>query len=124
MNGMIPSSQRATILSFDSLMNSTGGVWTQPVLGRAADAWGYAPTYVMSAGISLLALPFIALSRRQGATADLVAGPLPAEVGREVRNEGEAHDEPLETGDPVGADVPHDGVGERRPRQQDEADQR
>src|SRR6478752_2990891 len=33
MNGMIPSNQRATILSFDSLMNSTGGVWTQPVLG-------------------------------------------------------------------------------------------
>jgi len=124
MNGMIPSSQRATILSFDSLMNSTGGVWTQPVLGRAADAWGYGPTYLMSAGISLLALPFIALSRRQGATADLVAGEPPAGVGREVRGEGEHHDEPLEADDLVGADVPHQRVGERRPRQQDEAEQR
>ena len=37
LNGMIPSRQRATILSFDSMMSSTGGVWTQPVLGRAAD---------------------------------------------------------------------------------------
>jgi MFS family permease len=37
LNGMIPSRQRATIISFDSLMASTGGVWAQPVLGRAAD---------------------------------------------------------------------------------------
>ena len=42
LNGMIPSRQRATILSFDSMMASTGGVWAQPALGRAADVWGYA----------------------------------------------------------------------------------
>ena len=72
MNGLIPSRQRATILSFDSLMDSTGGVWSQPALGRAADAWGYAPTYLISAGISALALPFLALSRRQNAPADTV----------------------------------------------------
>jgi MFS family permease len=72
LNGLIPSRQRATILSFDSLMDSTGGVWAQPVLGRAADAWGYAPSYLMSAGISAVALPFLALSRRQKAPADTV----------------------------------------------------
>ena len=72
LNGLIPSRQRATILSFDSLMDSTGGVWVQPVLGRAADIWGYAPTYVMGAGISALALPFLILSRRQNAPADTV----------------------------------------------------
>jgi MFS family permease len=72
INGMIPSQQRATILSFDSMMSSTGGVWAQPVLGRAADAYGYGTSYVMSAGISALALPFIALSRRQNASADTV----------------------------------------------------
>ncbi len=70
LNGMIPSRQRATILSFDSMMSSTGGVWAQPVLGRAADAWGYGASYLMSAGISALALPFLALSRRQNAPAD------------------------------------------------------
>ena len=74
MNGMIPSRQRATILSFDSLMNSTGGVWAQPVLGRAADVWGYAPSYLLSAGIAALALPFIALSRRERNPADVVRG--------------------------------------------------
>jgi MFS family permease len=52
------------------MMTSTGGVWTQPVLGRAADAWGYAPSYLMGAGISALALPFLALSRRQNSPAD------------------------------------------------------
>ena len=67
INGMIPSKQRATILSFDSLCASSGGVWAQPALGRAADVWGYAPTYLISAGISALALPFLALSRRQNA---------------------------------------------------------
>ena len=72
MNGLIPSRQRATILSFDSLIGSTGGVWAQPALGRAADAWGYAPTYLISAGISALALPFLALSRSQNAPADTV----------------------------------------------------
>ena len=70
LNGLIPSRQRATILSFDSLMGSSGGVWAQPVLGRAADIWGYAPSYLMGAGISALALPFLALSRRQNAPAD------------------------------------------------------
>src|SRR5215217_6927313 len=72
LNGLIPSRQRATILSFDSLMSSAGGVWAQPVLGRAADVWGYAPSYLLSAGISTLALPFLVLSRRQNAPADTV----------------------------------------------------
>ena len=72
LNGLIPSRQRATILSFDSLMSSAGGVWAQPVLGRAADVWGYAPSYLLASGISALALPFLALSRKQNAPADTV----------------------------------------------------
>jgi MFS family permease len=70
LNGLIPSRQRATILSFDSMMSSSGGVWTQPVLGRAADVWGYAPSYLIGAGISALAVPCLALSRREDAPAD------------------------------------------------------
>jgi MFS family permease len=85
LNDLIPSRERATILSFNSMMSSTGGVWAQPGLGRAADAWGYAPTYVISAAITTLALPFLALSRRENAPADtprpaagLRAAPQPA----------------------------------------------
>jgi MFS family permease len=72
INGMIPSRQRATILSFDSMMSSSGGVWTQPVLGKAADAYGYPTSYAISAGIASLAIPFLALSRRQNDPADTV----------------------------------------------------
>jgi MFS family permease len=70
INGLIPSQQRATVLSFDSMISSTGGVATQPALGRAADVWGYGPSYVIGAAISALALPFLLLARRQHAAAD------------------------------------------------------
>jgi MFS family permease len=70
LNGMIPSQQRATILSFDSLMSSAGGVVAQPALGRAADVWGYPTSFVLSSIVSALALPFVWLSRRERAPAD------------------------------------------------------
>jgi MFS family permease len=73
LNGLIPSEQRATVLSFDSLMGNTGGVVVQPVLGKSADVWSYGTSYVIGAGIQALALPFLALSRRQNASADTVS---------------------------------------------------
>jgi MFS family permease len=82
LNGLIPSRQRATIISFDSMMSSSGGVWSQPVLGRAADVWGYPSSYLLSAAISAFAVPSLALSRRQNAPADTIeiteAEPAPA----------------------------------------------
>jgi MFS family permease len=74
LNGLIPSQQRATILSFDSLVGSSGGVVVQPVLGRAADVSSYGTSYVIGAGISVLALPFIYWSRRQDTPADTAVG--------------------------------------------------
>jgi MFS family permease len=70
INGVIPSPQRATVLSFDSLMGSTGGVVLQPVLGRAADVYGYGASYVIAAGIETLAVPFVLLARRERAKSD------------------------------------------------------
>jgi MFS family permease len=72
LNGLIPSRQRATILSFDSMMGSTGGVWAQPALGKVADVWGYAPSYLVGAAISALGIPFLFLSRHQDAPADTI----------------------------------------------------
>jgi MFS family permease len=71
LNGLIPSPQRATILSFDSLMSSAGGVVAQPALGRAADVWNYPTSYVASGLLSACAVPFVWLSRRQRAEADV-----------------------------------------------------
>jgi MFS family permease len=81
LNGLIPSQQRATILSFDSLMASSGGVVAQPVLGRVADVWGYPASYLLSSALNALAVPFVALSRRQNAGADLAEDvPSPAQT--------------------------------------------
>jgi MFS family permease len=70
LNGIIPSEQRATVLSFDSLMRSLGGTVTPPALGRVADMSGYAASYVVSAGISALAIPFLFLARGEKAASD------------------------------------------------------
>jgi MFS family permease len=70
LNDMIPSQQRATVLSFDSLMGSSGGVVIQPVLGRAADVWSYGTSFVVASAIQAVALPFLLLSRREHAPAD------------------------------------------------------
>jgi len=70
LNGVIPSEQRATVLSFDSLMGSAGGVVAQPVLGRVADVSGYGTSMLVSAAIEVLALPFVLLARREQAASD------------------------------------------------------
>ena len=72
LNALIPSEQRATVLSFDSLFGSTGGVVIQPLLGKAADAWGYPVSYTLSAAFQVFALPFTWLARRERAKADVI----------------------------------------------------
>nr|WP_306422557.1 MFS transporter [Paenarthrobacter aurescens] len=70
VNDMIPSKQRATVLSFDSLMGSSGGVVIQPLLGRGADLYGYPASLAVAGVIELIAVPFLLASRKQDATAD------------------------------------------------------
>ena len=70
LNDMIPSQQRATVLSFDSLMGSSGGVVVQPLLGKAADVYSYGTSFVLGAGFQLLAVPFLVRSRLERAPAD------------------------------------------------------
>ncbi|RDV11142.1 MFS transporter [Arthrobacter sp. RT-1] len=70
LNDMIASKQRATVLSFDSLMGSSGGVVVQPLLGRSADLYGYPASLAVSGVVQVLAAPFILLSRRQRSQAD------------------------------------------------------
>jgi len=71
LNDLIPSKQRATVLSFDSLLGSSGGIATQPVLGKAADLWGYGLSYGIAGAIQLLALPFLFLANRRREPADV-----------------------------------------------------
>ena len=82
LNGMIPSQQRATVLSFDSLMGSTGGVVIQPILGKTADVYSYGTSYLFGALFQVLAVPFLIQSRREKDPSDSMVGgpaPVPAE---------------------------------------------
>ncbi len=82
LNDMIPSRQRATVLSFDSLMGSSGGVVIQPALGKVADAYSYSTSLVVGGIIQLASAPFLVASRRERAPADTattMAVPLPAD---------------------------------------------
>jgi MFS family permease len=73
LNALVPSDQRATVLSFDSMLASGGGVVVQPALGRAADVWSYPASYVLAAGIDAMALPFLWLARRERTAADSIS---------------------------------------------------
>lgn len=70
LNDMIPSKQRATVLSFDSLFASLGGVFIQPALGRSADLWGYGTSLVIGAAVEFIGIPILLASRRQRDPAD------------------------------------------------------
>jgi MFS family permease len=72
LNGLIPSAQRATVLSFDNLMGSAGGVVAQPALGRVADVFGYPASYLASALVQLVGVPFLLLARRENAPSDVI----------------------------------------------------
>jgi hypothetical protein len=78
INGVISSEQRATVLSFDSLMGSAGGAVAQPVLGRVADVYGYGPSYLVTGLIQAIAIPFTIVARRANAPSDPIeSGPPP-----------------------------------------------
>jgi MFS family permease len=84
LNAQIPSKARATVLSFDSLLGSTGAAVTQPLLGKAADVWSYPASYIATAGLQAIALPFLWLARRCCAvSADILR------VDNGVRGEGQ-----------------------------------
>ena len=90
LNGLIPSKQRATVLSFESLMGNVGGIGIQPALGRVADLGGYGFSMAVGGLISAISLPFLWLSRHQNAPADIGAADEDA-ANEEAADEGAAN---------------------------------
>jgi MFS family permease len=78
LNDMIPSKQRATVLSFDSLFGSIGGVVVQPALGRVADVWGYGTSFVIGGVVELIGIPLLLASRRTQDPADIAGAKVAA----------------------------------------------
>ena len=61
---LIPSAQRATIVSFDALLGSAGGVGSQVALAKIADARGFAAGYLVGGAALALGVPIAWWYRR------------------------------------------------------------
>ncbi len=72
INDVIPSQQRATVLSFSSLMSSAGGAVSQPVLGRVSDVYSLGIGYLVAGALTVIQLPFVWAVRRMNLDADRV----------------------------------------------------
>ncbi len=69
LHGCIPSETRATVVSFNGLMGSAGGVASQPMLGAFGRSLGIGPAYVLG-GIVTLPVALLALGLRRHPRAD------------------------------------------------------
>jgi MFS family permease len=75
IHGMVASEQRATIVSFDSLISGVGAVGGQSGLGVLSGREGYSIAYIVGGGVALLAAPTLWFARRMRADADFFEGP-------------------------------------------------
>ena len=77
---IVPSEQRATVVSFDSMVSGGGSVLGQTSLGAYSDQRGFSAGYIIGGLATLLALPILARVRRQRDDADFFEGSNPEYV--------------------------------------------
>ena len=70
---IIPGEQRATVLSFDSLIGNGGGMAGQPFLGYLSRAFSISAGYLAGAILLTGVLPYLRSIRGSGETADLIS---------------------------------------------------
>ena len=74
LHQLIPSQQRASVISVDSMMGNAGGVLGQSGLGYLSGARSIADGYVVGGLATLFALPVLVLLRGLGDRADRFVG--------------------------------------------------
>ena len=74
LHQVVPSEQRATVVSFDSMLSSVGGVGGQIGLGVLGEARSIASAFVVGGLATAGALPLLARLRRLGGPADVIEG--------------------------------------------------
>jgi MFS family permease len=74
MHQSIPSAQRASVISFDSLVASGGSMFGQLGLGRISQTQSIAMGYVVGGLITGLVLPVVVRLRRLDEPADIIVG--------------------------------------------------
>jgi MFS family permease len=74
LHAVVPSSERATVVSFSSLVGSAGGIGGQLGLGYLSRAQSVAAGYTVGGLVLFLALPPLAALRRIRERADVIVG--------------------------------------------------
>jgi len=74
MHGSIPSGQRASVISFDSLITSSGSVVGQVGLARLAQLQSLAAGYVVGGITTVLVMPIVLSLRHLGENTDVIVG--------------------------------------------------
>ena len=74
MHQVIPSGQRAAILSLNSMVGSGGGILAQTGLGYVSRVSSIASGYILGGAVSLLVLPLAGMLRRLQEPADVIVG--------------------------------------------------
>lgn len=74
LHASIPSEHRATVISFDSMFQNSGGILGQTSLGYLARGQGIGIGYVAGGLATILALPMLLIVRRLGGPADVILG--------------------------------------------------
>ena len=74
LHQLIPSEQRATVISFDSMVSGVGGVGGQVGLGALGEARSVGTAFVVGGMATAAALPLFGAVRRIGGPADRFAG--------------------------------------------------
>jgi MFS family permease len=69
------SEHRATVISFDAMVASMGGVGGQVGLGALSDNRSFSAGYVVGGGVTVVAIPILVLLRRWGGPGDLLSAP-------------------------------------------------
>ena len=72
LHQVVPSEQRATVVSFDSMLSSAGGIGGQIGLGVLGEARSIASAFVVGGLATAGALPLLGRLRRLGGPADVV----------------------------------------------------
>jgi MFS family permease len=74
LHQVVPSEHRATVVSFDSMVGSTGGIVGQTGLGAISRSFSIATGYIVGGAATALAIPIFFALRRMGRDADRIVG--------------------------------------------------
>ena len=74
LHHVVPSEQRATVVSFDSMVSNAGGIGGQIGLGALGEARSVGSAFVVGGVATAAALPLLARVRRLGGDPDVIVG--------------------------------------------------